>query len=314
MIAFGTQAAPTLGGILYAKAGYNSVFAVCLAFIGLDIILRLLMIEKKTASQYSKSIRSPLSEDSVDDENTPLLGDDARAEDLSAYKVAEPDTWLLRKMPILVTFRNPSLLTAVYIGTVQAFLLGCYDSTIPLVALEYYGFDSLQSGLLFLALGVPGMISGPFAGRATDKYGARIVAIVGYTYLIPMHILLRVPQPGGTHQVVIFAIILALASIGNSIIDSPSLVEAGLVVERYHKANPTLFGETGPYAQLYGINSMLFSLGFTLGPIVAGVLKEKIGYGNMNAVLAGLCASAAWLSWRYLGTRPVAEDKVQSDD
>jgi nitrate/nitrite transporter NarK len=148
------------------------------------------------------------------------------------------------------------------------------------------------------------MIAGPFAGWTTDKYGARIVAVVGFLYLIPMHILLRIPQPGGKDQVTIFAIILAFTSIGNSIIDSPALVEAGLVVERYHKANPMLFGETGPYAQLYGINSMMFSLGITVGPIVAGALKDSIGYGNMNAVIAGLCATAAALSWLYLGTEP----------
>ena len=270
------------------------------------------MIEKKTATRYTTLPHSALSEaGSESDENEPLLPDGARSQkDLSAYKVAEPSSWLMKKMPILVTFKDSALLTAVYIGTVQAFLLGCYDSTIPLVALEYYGFDSLKSGLLFLALGVPGMISGPLAGRATDKYGARIVGVVGYLYLIPTHILLRVPQPGGTHQVVVFAIILAFASIGNSIIDSPSLVQAGLVVERYHKANPTLFGETGPYAQLYGINSMLFSLGFTLGPLVAGSLKDSIGYGNMNAVMAGLCASAALLSWMYLGTEPRVDDQA----
>lgn len=103
---------------------------------------------------------------------------------------------------------------------------------------------------------------------------------------------------------VICAVILALASIGNSIIDSPSLVEAGLVVERYHKANPTLFGDTGTYAQLYAINSMMFSLGITVGPIVAGALKDSIGYGNMNVVTAVLCASAAFVTWMYLGTDP----------
>lgn len=314
LVAFGTQTAPVLGGVLYAKVGYTSVFALCLALIGVDIVLRLLMIEKKRAARYRKHIDIGFSEDSLDDENTPLLSESTAIEDLDAYKIAEPSTWLTQKMPILRMFRDTSFITAIYIGTVQSIILGCYDATIPLVALEYYNFGSLQSGLLFLALGVPGMISGPLAGRAADKFGPRIVAIVGFMYLIPAHILLRIPQPGGSRQIAIFALILAFASIGNSIIDSPSLVESSLVVEKYHKANPQLFGEIGPYAQLYGINSMLFSLGFTVGPIMAGALKDAIGYGNMNAVMAVICASASLLSWMYLGTEPKKGEDIRRVD
>jgi MFS family permease len=264
------------------------------------------MIEKKTAARYKKDMLSPPSEqETAHDETTPLLATSPSVDDnLKAYSLPPPSSWLTRKMPIVRTFRSPALLTAFYIGFVQAFLIGSYDSTIPLVALEYYNFNSLQSGLLFLALGIPGFFSGPLAGWAVDKFGTRIVAILGYGYLVPIHILLRIPRPGDTHQVVIFATILALASIGNSVIDSPSLVEAGLVVEKYHKANPTLFGDTGPYAQLYGMNSMMFSLGVTVGPLVAGALKEEIGYGNMNAVMGAICFSAAVLSWVYLSTEP----------
>jgi MFS family permease len=290
---------------MYAKTGYISVFLLCVILIGVDIILRLLMIEKKTASRYRKDVTIPPSEDhSVPAENTPLLQGNSSQADLESYKLPPPSSWLTRKMPIILTFRSGALLTAFYIGIVQAFLIGSYDSTIPLVALEYYNFNSLQSGLLFLALGIPGMFSGPFAGWLVDKYGPQIVAIIGYGYLVPTHILLRIIRPGGAHEVAIFAVILAFASIGNSIIDSPSLVKSGLVIEKYHKANPTLFGETGPYAQLYGINSMMFSLGISIGPLVAGALKDSVGYGNMNAVMAAICLSAAVLSWLYMGNDP----------
>jgi len=76
------------------------------------------------------------------------------------------------------------------------------------------------------------------------------------------------------------------------------------VVEKYHKSNKDLFGEGGPYAQLYAINSMVFSAGLTLGPLVAGALREKIGYGNMNAVLAGMCLVVSALSFAFLGGKP----------
>jgi hypothetical protein len=52
-----------------------------------------------------------------------------------------------------------------------------------------------------------------------------------------------------------------------------------------------------------------------LGPEVAGELKQRIGYGNMNAVLASLCVIAALLSWRYIGdTSVVRGDSVERID
>ena len=82
------------------------------------------------------------------------------------------------------------------------------------------------------------------------------------------------------------------------------MVEAGAVVEKYHKANPGFFGGEGPYAQLYGLQSMVFSAGLAIGPELAGQLREAIGYGNMNAVLAGLCGVTAVLCFVFLGGRP----------
>lgn len=60
----------------------------------------------------------------------------------------------------------------------------------------------------------------------------------------------------------------------------------------------------GPYAQLYSLTSMVFSAGFTIGPMLAGLLKEQLGYGNMNAVLAVCCAIASACSFAFLGGKP----------
>ena len=119
-----------------------------------------------------------------------------------------------------------------------------------------------------------------------------------------MLILLRLARPGGTSQIVIYCVLLALCGIGLAVIGSPSIVEASYVVDQYNKANPDFFGEQGPYAQLYGINSMFFCLGLTLGPLISGGLKDRIGYGNMNVVVAMLCLVTAVLSVVYVGGKP----------
>ena len=89
---------------------------------------------------------------------------------------------------------------------------------------------------------------------------------------------------------------------------SRAIVEAGNIVEKYWKANEDLF-EQPPYAQLYGINSMVWSAGLTVGPLIAGALREKVGYGNMNAVLAGMCGLTAILAALFIGRK---EEDVSS--
>ncbi|KAE9970483.1 hypothetical protein EG328_006211 [Venturia inaequalis] len=290
IVAVGTHAAPVLGGILYKKFEFWGVFAVCILLILIDIALRLMMIEKKTAARYLHvdkygDYSANLDGTIADDEESPLLPQ--KPEDLSAYKITNASKFVT-KVPILACFKNSSLITAFSIGFLQAMLLGAFDATVPMVAYEYYGFDSLKAGLLFIALGLPTLIFGPIFGWMVDKYGPKLLATVGYAYLAMALMFLRLVQPGGAEQVRTYATILAFCSVGIAAIDAPSLVESSLVVEKYFQANPEFFGDMGPYAQLYGASSMVFSAGFTIGPLVGGFLKQKLGYGNMNAVLA-LC-------------------------
>lgn len=48
----------------------------------------------------------------------------------------------------------------------------------------------------------------------------------------------------------------------------------------------------------------MFSAGLTVGPLLSGALRDKIGYGNMNLALAGLALITAVLSFIYVGGPP----------
>ena len=140
-------------------------------------------------------------------------------------------------------------------------------------------------------------------------------------------VLLRLPHAGGVDQIVLYSGLLALMGVGCAGTGAFSIVESGAVVDRYHKASsysngpasfpfsqtradfyhcldPEFFGADGPYAQLYGMNSAMFNLGLTVGPELAGELKQVIGYGNMNIVMAAICAGGAILSFLYIGGKP----------
>lgn len=316
-ISVGNLLAPLLGGVLYEKTGYAGVFGIGLAVLAVDFIMRVLVIEKKVARRYDaagpqsvgdlEAIESnnqegdePEHANSEQGEEEPLLG--KKENDL--FKLSKDQPAIAQKITILPCMTDPRLLTALLVAFVQALLLGSFDATVPTTAKELFGFDSLKGGLLFLPLGAFDLIIGPLAGWFVDRYGTKPCAVIGYGYLVPVLILLRLPQPGGKDQILLFGGLLALCGIGLAIIGAPSIVEAGSVVQKYYEANPDFFGDQGPYAQLYGLNSMVFSLGLAVGPLLAGELKQVLGYGNMNVVLASISLATAVLCFVWIGGKP----------
>ena len=272
--------------------------------------MRIFVIEKKVARHYERE--SPDHENSSSDnhqndleaengETQPLLGN---VDNESDFKLSEDQPKLFQVIPILPCLTNSSLVLAIGLALVQAILIGSLDGTIATQSKELFDFDSLKAGLLFLPLGFCDLIFGPIAGWAVDRYGTKIVATITFVLSIPVFVLLRLPHPGGTPQVALYGTLLGLTGISLSGTGAPSIVEAGAIVDKYHKANPKFFGEDGPYAMLYGLNSMMFNLGLTIGPEIAGHLREEIGYGNMNIVMAAICAVTAVLCFVYLGGKP----------
>lgn len=311
MISVGELAAPVLGGVVYQKAGYPGVFGMAYALLAIDFVMRLMLIEKKVAAQWDVT-----EESGDDDEEEEQVGNAGEEEDANEeepllrkkeeenYKVPDGQSKVVKSYPILYCLKDTRLLTALLLAFNQAALLAAFDATIPMEAEQLFGFDSLKSGLLFIPLVLPYLLLGPLAGWMVDRYGPKPAAVLGFGYLVPVSILLRLVRSGGTSQVVIFCVLLSLNGIGLAAIGSPSIVDASYVVQRYDRANPDFFGKLGPYAQLYGINSMFFNLGLTVGPLISGSLRERIGYGNMNLVIAMLCLVTSLLSFIFVGGKP----------
>ena len=318
-----------LGGVIYEKTGYGGVFGVGAALLAVDFILRILMIEKKTAARYATASENPSDngqpvdpneaerqqangatddnedENAPSDEETPLLqGSKSRENSLDNFRIPPNQPRLIRNVPVLYCLSNPRLPTALLLAFVQATLLATFDATIPTEAESLFNFTSLRAGLLFIALDIPYLLLGPLAGWAVDKYGTKPATVIGFAYLVPVLIILRIPHAGGSSQIILYSALLALNGIGLAVIGSPSIVEASNVVQAYDKANPGFFGDNGPYAQLYGLNSLVFSAGLTVGPIVSGSLRDSIGYGNMNIVIAIISGITAVLGFVFVGGRP----------
>jgi MFS family permease len=305
-------AGPLLGGVVFDKGGYNAVFAMAYALIGVDIAMRLFMIEKKDAKRWEISeTNQPESEQAGQDDmeieratteaTSALTAEEETSKDILPMKeIAEPETELAnegeateqthrpteKRVPALVTLiKSRRLLSALWACLVTATLMTQFDSVLPLFVKDTFGWNSTAAGLIFLPLLLPSLLS-PLVGWAIDRYGPRWFSVTGFLFFTPIEVLLRLVTHDSISQKVLLCALLALISVALNLSTPPLLVEITYVVEQKERDNPGLFGRKGAYAQAYGLFNVAWAGGCLVGPIWAGLVREHAGWGTMTWTFA----------------------------
>lgn len=303
VISVGEVAAPVVGGVLYDKAGIAGVFGVAIGILSVDVVMRILVLDKKTLAGYEAAgMHEAASNAAEAREHEPLLASPSN----DAYKIHEQVGSLTRAVPIFYCLREPRFIMAFVMTLVQATFRGIFDATVPIEAQSLFHFSSQTVGLLFITLFVPHLTLSHAVGWSVDKYGTRAVATTGFLLLVPCLAALGLPSQeciAGSAKVVSFCVILALNGIGLCMVSTPAFVEAIRVTQRYEASNPGFFGDYGPYAQLYGFNCLFFSAGLTIGPIVGGVLRDAFGYGVVGILFSAVSGITATLAFAIIGDR-----------
>ncbi len=132
--------APLLGGIVYARSGYYSVFAMAFGLIAMDIFLRLVMIEKSVAKQWTSTLQPgeiPVSGNQASDtfRNRSIVprtdGTDHNEMGLdSIYPTRETAETSPQgaHLSIVLLLRSPRFVAALWGILVQAILLTAFDT------------------------------------------------------------------------------------------------------------------------------------------------------------------------------------------
>lgn len=219
MIGFsvGQLIGPPVGGVLYERLGYKAPFVFGLILVAVDMLLRLLIIEKHVALKYieaglvdipnfeaptlllgaakEKLEKAKRAELKVDESAEQPASDvkpenDAKVKD--QQEQAEPNAWhALLKM--CTTWRPLTLFLLTALNGVT--LGGLLDSGMTL-NLEYvYGLNSLGAGLCFFALIIPTIFASPVAGWICDRWSAKGIATLGLLLSIPSYPLLIILGP-----------------------------------------------------------------------------------------------------------------------
>lgn len=285
--------------MVYDWRGMKGIFGISAALLTFDFAMRLLVVDGKVAMQYETDRSIENDYNTIVDDTGPLLPAVSQSNDSShgrsgsqdnRYRIPCEVSGILKAIPVLHCFREARFHMAMHLSFAQAVLIGTLDATVPIEAASLFGFSSREVGFMFVALMLPYLTLGRFFGQAVDKYGTRSVATISYLYLIPWLLLLGLPRwhvAEGKYDIVLFCFVLAMNGIGLAAVSSSTFVEAIEIVGKYEAASPDIFGDNGPYSQLFGFNSLYFFAGLAVGPVVGGALREHFGYG-LTGVALGL--------------------------
>ncbi|KAI1098651.1 MFS general substrate transporter [Jackrogersella minutella] len=332
----GLLIAPVIGGAVYSAAGYYAVYYIAFGVVALDILLRLVMIEKKVAKQWidadqgSSPSRTTANQPDVEAATSSVADSPENSTRTSAIRVHAPDPEsssqprqddggkeaettdttsqdsVTPTAPKSIGYRvktllkSPSLLAALYGLFVQAGVAMGFDATLALFVQNTFSWNSTAAGLLFLALFLPGFVS-PLIGWLADRYGAKWPSFFGFCLSIPLLVCLRFVTESTIGQKVLLGFLLGLLGLALAFANIPLLAEITYVIEAKAAEEPGVFGEKGIYGLGYGLFTMAFALGGTIGPLWAGYVVASAGWSTMTWSFAAWAASGAVVNFIWLG-------------
>ena len=283
-MSMGVLVGPLLGGVVFERAGYNAVFIMAYALIGVDVALRFTMAERKVIPNKRQRIslfQFPAAGAFAEKPLPPLP---IEKEGGKAGK---------RQVPAIVTLlKSPRLLCCLFGVTVTAILMSQFDSVLPLYVQTTFGWDSTAAGLIFLPITLTAFLS-PIVGGGVDKYGPRWFVVAGFFSLSPFEIAMGLVNQNTLVQKILLCVLLSMIGICFDLMIPPLLVEVTAVTVAKEESHPGIFGKGGAMAQAYGLFNLAWALGSLIGPLWAGFTNQAFGWKVMAWSLALLSFVAA---------------------
>lgn len=326
----GLLISPTVGGALYAGAGYYPVYYLAFAIIFCDIVLRLVLIEKKVARQWitdeDYEARNAMKPRGGTGNGNELLaganvekggvtgGESAAEEDVEkgaaspagAQTIAasldanNTEAFKPARHPYLELIKSKRVLAALAGTIFEAGAMYSFDTVVPIFVKDTFHWNSTAAGLIFITVMVPGLAA-PLVGKLADRYGARWPSLAGFAACVPLLVCLRFVTDNTIGHKVLFGALLALLGLALCFSNTPLMAEITYAIEEKEARRPGMWGEKGVYGIAYGLFTCAFSLGGFVGSLMSGYLVAGPGWGTMTWALAIWCVGGAITVLFFLG-------------
>lgn len=169
----GVLISPLIGGVVYSKAGYRAVVIMMVSLVAIDILLRLIMIEKSTATNWAQE------EDEESGFHRPILARSPSYGTLDSNRNQRRNKLKSNMPAFLRLLVSPRALANIYAVFISYVLLSAFDAGLGVFVKQRFHWESSAAGAIFLAIALPSLLS-PIAGSLSDKYGPKWIAVTGF--------------------------------------------------------------------------------------------------------------------------------------
>ncbi|KAJ7456492.1 MFS general substrate transporter [Mycena latifolia] len=280
MIGFsiGFLAGPPIGGALYSRFGFRGPFICGIIVSFIDLIGRLLIIERKDALLWD-----------VDPAAGPIVPNDAAPP--VDPPPPEPVGIRLSLPGVMIRLFGSSRATVVITITfLYGIMYSTQEPTLPLHLHDVWGLDSGKVGLVYLAGVVPTLFSAPLAGWYTDRQGVEWLSAICLILALPWWVLMIVQK-----SLALFITVYGLGSFFISGLLSPVMAELAAVSRGIEGVG---------YGHVYGAFNLVYGI---VGPVIGGQLYAHLreGWTAITLLSVGLLVVCLSLTFCYTGDDPL---------
>lgn len=290
-LSFGLLIGPVLGGVLYDYFGYFQVYLPAFGLIAMEVILRLMVIEKEKkpvpmtmpSTSSAEPVRKTSPANSAGEDharNDPPTESDPLLQSTQCFKPASPYKALLTSPRFLVSLTALFILMSIANG---------FDSTLTPYVQDAFDMHATQAAALFLALALPTLLA-PLTGWLTDRYGPPVPIIIGLTLAVPSYSLLSLISPDVASPFLKMATLLVSVGLTFALVMAPFRVEANFAVHHLEKEVLGGFGPHGILSRAIGLTNTVAACGGLVGPLYAGFLRVAVGWKAVELLNGALCA------------------------
>lgn len=272
--------------------GAVGAFGLPIAMLVVDIILRILIVEKAKESACNEVVESPREADASAspgaNEETPLVAAPPRPGGPSLSFRNFLDTRLMTTVLVEVTISSVYSVfeTVRFLCKLNMASLTQQYQTLPLFTIETYQWSPTNAGLVFLGLTLPSFLSIPLA-TFTNKHGwnrRKIVAIELIVSSLPMAGLKWAEGPTIQHEL-LFVLLIFLVGLFMTTCQAQVMAEVSDSVRQIEARHGIDSSKSSGMGTGFAFCNMAIAAGQFIGPLIAGVTRLGFGWSVMTFML-----------------------------
>ncbi|KAH9891124.1 MFS general substrate transporter [Cubamyces lactineus] len=321
---------PPVAGALDKRFGFRGPFVFGIIVTAIELIGRLLIIERKEAIRWDASFTDLVgrnnpskervaygavqekrpegspertshdqSEDAAETVSPTRVPSRTQAEAETGGQASEPAQLSIPRL-LFKLVRSPRALSAVFLTLSYGIMISSLEPVLPLYLQSTYGFDVSKVGLIYIAAVVPSFISSPLSGWYADRGGTIVSTVVCLVGSLPFWCLLIIRS-----HLAYFITMFALLNLFATGCISPVTAEFAMVTRSLEGVG---------YGHVYGAFNVAYGLGSAIGPVIGGQLYDHVapqrGWLELCLFNAALVVVSTFVTLCWFGETAVVKRVV----